>query len=361
MNVPDCTLTTCCYDLTKYHTKSRNLDETINTMFSLLKVPCYLVIFTDEHCYDKINQIRTSFNLDHLTKYIVTKIEDLPFYRYIDVIKKNREKYWPTKDERTCSESHMICCSKFNFVLETIELNPFQTTKFGWIDSNIKINFEKICENYNEEILLNILSNINNKFHIQILNVTNKKFKNYDNKKEYYNNYRWVVGGCLFLTNKQLGIKILHRLNEIFIETTFLGYGHGEEMLYLEVLDEFYDDIERSYGDYNQILNNYFYPTKNIYYIYNNIIQNYLNYSYHKESYDCCKSVLQSIENNTIEYNMNIYMKILYSYYMSSYYHNKTGKEAIQYIYSLCEKNNELLIEFNKNKEFYESQFKFCN
>ena len=40
-----------------------------------------------------------------------------------------------------------------------------------------------------------------------------------------------------------------------------LGYGHGEEMLYLEILDEFYDDIERSYGDYGQIINNYFLKT----------------------------------------------------------------------------------------------------
>lgn len=79
-----------------------------------------------------------------------------------------------------------MCCSKFNFVLETIYSNPFQTTKFGWIDSNLKDKFEKICENYNEGMLLTILSNVSNKFHIQVINVTNKNFKNFDNKKEYY-------------------------------------------------------------------------------------------------------------------------------------------------------------------------------
>jgi len=120
------------------------------------------------------------------------------------------------------------------------------------------------------------------------------------------------------LTNKELGIKILNRLNQIFIQTTILGYGHGEEMLYLEILDEFYDDIEKSYGDYKQLLNNYFYPTKNIYYIYHFIIQNYLNHGYYRECCDCCKITLQSIENNTIECDKEIHMNILQSYYKAS-------------------------------------------
>lgn len=75
-----------------------------------------------------------------------------------------------------------------------------------------------------------------------------------------------------------------------------LGYGHGEEMLYLEILDDFYDDIERSYGDYGQLINNFINPTRDFYYIFYFIINNYLNYDYYKECYDCCKKNLYSIE-----------------------------------------------------------------
>ena len=74
-----------------------------------------------------------------------------------------------------------------------------------------------------------------------------------------------------------------------------MGYGHGEEMLYLDVLDDFYDDIVKSYGDYGQIINNYINPTCNLNYIYNNIIKSYLNFGYNKECSDCCKKVLYSI------------------------------------------------------------------
>ena len=36
-----------------------------------------------------------------------------------------------------------------------------------------------------------------------------------------------------------------------------MGYGHGEEMLYLEILDDNFDDIYRTYGDYKDVLENF--------------------------------------------------------------------------------------------------------
>jgi hypothetical protein len=180
----------------------------------------------------------------------------------LDKIKKNREVYHPTKDERTCSETHLITCNKFAFVLQAIEENPHNTEKFAWIDSNCSTNMSKICENYSHSNILYILNNISYKFHIQILNVCDKKFKSDELKREYYSQYRWIVCGGFFTCGKEIGIKILNRLKEIVVETTYMGYGHGEEMFYLEVLDEYYDDIIKSYGDYRQILNNFIKPNK---------------------------------------------------------------------------------------------------
>ena len=45
--IPDCTLVTSCFDLTKYNTHSRSFDDSLDKMKSLLEVPCYLIIFTD--------------------------------------------------------------------------------------------------------------------------------------------------------------------------------------------------------------------------------------------------------------------------------------------------------------------------
>jgi len=356
-----CTLSTACFDLTKYNNRGRPLSTAINNMTSLLKTECYLVIYTDPYCIDLIKEIRKEF--DSITKYIVLEFEQLECYKYINLVKKNRKEYWPTRDERTCSESHLLCSNKFNFVLQTIESNPFNTSHFGWIDgTNLGANFSAICKNYNPQMFLDFLNINDYKFHIQILNVNDKKYKN--NKRDYYRKYRYVVCGGLFITEKEIGIKILNRLNEIFIDTTILGYGHGEEMYYLEVLDEFYDDFEKSYGDYGQIINNFIHPTTNLHYIYYLIINNYLKFEYYKECYDCCIKVLYSIENNLAdEYYEELYMNVLYAYYISARnIYSETNNiispsKIIDHIYNICKTNTKMGEEFNKKKQFYEQQF----
>lgn len=350
----NCTLTTACFDLTKYHNKCRELSVSIKNMESLLNVNCYLVIYTDRYCIDLIKELRVEF--DSITKYIVLEFEEIEAYKYINLVKQNREKYWPSRDERTCSEAHLLQSNKFNFVLQTMESNPFNTSHFGWIDSNIGQNFDKICCNYNEKMLLDILSINDDKFHIQVLNVTDKQYKT--DKKEYYRQYRWVVCGCLFITEKEIGKKILNRLNQNFIDTTLMGYGHGEEMYFLEILDEFYDNIEKSYGDYGQIINNFVNPTYNLHYIYYFIINRYFNYKYYKECYDCCKKVLYSIQNNMIDYSEELYMNILYEYYISAYHLDDTPTiDIVRNIYAICSKNLKMQEEFNKKRELYEEQF----
>jgi len=331
-------------------------------MTPLLETPCYLVIFTDELCYEKIKQIRDRFNLDALTHYILSDMSEIESYKFNDMVKENREKYHPTKDERTSSESHLLCCNKFNFVLKMMKLNPFNTTKFGWIDSNLKPNYEKICEKYEKNMLLKVMNDCrSDKFHIQILNVCDKKYKDQCHKREMYEQYRWIVCGCLFISGIDVGNKILTRLNDIFIETTRMGFGHGEEMFFLEVLDEFYDEIERSYGDYCHILNNFIQPTRGFDYINEYCVKKYLRFSYHREGYDCCKKLLNQIEQYYVHVEYNIYVELLFSFYIFTFYHKgiEQAKTVVEHIKMVVSKNPLVKHEYDKNRGFYESQFKY--
>ena len=157
--IPDCTLVTACFSLNHIYPHSRPIEEYLESIKTLLESPCYLVIFTDNFFYDSIKNIRSSFNLLEITHFIVRDVEELEFFKFNKIVKRNREIYYPTRDQRTCSESHLICCSKFNFVLKTMEENPFGTTKFGWIDSFVGKNFSKICEDYSDGMLLHVLQN----------------------------------------------------------------------------------------------------------------------------------------------------------------------------------------------------------
>jgi hypothetical protein len=362
--IPDCTLTTACFDLSKYNNHSRNIEDIKTQITPLLSCHCYLVIYTDEYCIDIIKSLRDSFHLSHITKYIVTKIEDLPFYKYNTIVRSNRELYWPSRDDRTSSESHILCCSKFNFVLNTMNENPFQTKKFGWIDSFVGPNFSKICEDYNNNLLIDVLNrSFDNKFSIQVLASVDKKYKKPENKKEYYSIYRYLVCGCLFITNKQIGIKILERLNELFIDTTNQGYGHGEEMLYLEVLDEFYHDIHKSYGDYGQILNNFFHPMRYYRYVYKFLIhQTLYDFGNNRESYDCAKELQYVIEQLGVKVEADIYISTLIARYKSSLIVNPSESiHRITDIYNACKEDSSMKAEFEKYKDYYVNLFKQCD
>lgn len=315
--IPDCTLTTQYYSLTKYNGHSRSIEEHKTTMEPLLKIPCYLVVYCDSIMYPIVEEIRSKYGLMNLTQIIVEELEDTWGGQFIDIVKKNREVYWPTRDERTCAENHLVVSNKFYFALKTFNTNPFNTSKFAFIDGNIGVNGLKMCDTYNNNTVLNILNNIPDKFYIQILNVNDKKYKLPENKREYYSQYRYVVCGGLFTFSSKYGIKILERLMEIAKNTMIMGYGHGEEMYYLEVLDEFYDDIYRGYGDYKQILDNFLRPVKNIGYIYWNIIVQYYHSRYFKECIDACKSVLLSYDSFKIEINYEIYVRVYAVLYLA--------------------------------------------
>jgi hypothetical protein len=269
------------------------------------------VIFGSRSTIPAIRQQRTQFGFDKYTQYIEIELEDLWAYQFLQKVKENRAAYWPTRDERTCAESHIVCCNKFDFVLETISINPFNTTHFGWIDAYLGDgkNGLRICENYNKMVVPQILHALRNtdKFHIQILNCNDQEFKDKKHKREFYERYRWVTCGGFFVTAPDAGARILTRLKEIFVETTLQGFGHGEEMFYLEVLDEFYDDIARSYGDYGQMLDNFLGPTRNIEYVYHTIAAGFKAAGYDREYKDVCKALLQSVQNYAIHVDDNIY------------------------------------------------------
>jgi len=143
------------------------------------------------------------------------------------------------------------------------------------------------------------------------LNCNDKRFK--EKKREFYERYRWVVCGGFFVTAPDAGARILTRLKEVFVETTLQGFGHGEEMFYLEVLDEFYDEIARSYGDYGQMLDNFLGPVRNIEYVYHTIIQAFKAAGYEREYKDACKALLQSVQNYAIHVDDNIYNSLITS------------------------------------------------
>src|SRR5437763_9984420 len=195
MSIPDCTLVTACFCMQKYHKDTFNMDKILIAIKAIVEVPCYIVFFGDDITISIIKNKRQEFKLDHLSKFIILQPEDMWSFTLLDKVKKNREIYFPSRDHRTSAETHLITVNKFDFVLQIIESDPFNTSKFGWIDCFLSTSEKKcrISEDYSIEKFINILNDITDKFHIQILNVCDKKYKLDENKREYYSRYQHVV------------------------------------------------------------------------------------------------------------------------------------------------------------------------
>ena len=308
MRIPDCTLVTALFDLSKFNKRVRTPEKALKGIDAILKLPVYLIVFANHEMMDIIRERRSAYCYDSMTLFISMSYEELWSAQFTDLVKENRAKYWPTQDERTCAESHLLCANKFDFVLRGIEMNPFQTSTFAWVDSNLHLddNTNKICFRYNISRIPRVMTQVsNNKFHIQVMGVVDKKYKEMQHKREYYEVYRWLVSGCFFTCGIDIGTKILTRLKQVVKDTTVAGYGHGEEMFYLEVLDEFYDDIERSYGDYGQILNNFIHISNNYYYVYHTILIPMIEHGYYREAYDCATKMIYSVENHLLDEDMD--------------------------------------------------------
>jgi hypothetical protein len=158
--------------------------------------------------------------------------------------------------------------------------------------------------------------------------------------------------------SKQVGAPILNRLKEIFIEVTMLGYGHGEEPLFIGVLDEFYDNIERSYGDYHHILNNFIRHTRGYQYIYDNLLKRYMNFGYFREGYDCSKRLVADFEVSDASNSLRFHIHYIHLLFALEYKKEEVGRILKDIKQNIM--NGKYKEEYMKGKVTYLEKFRSC-
>jgi len=117
-----CTIVTCYFQI-----KSKQpVESYMLWMQYMLEKQCPMVIFCDKESYPIIKAQRP-----HHTKIIVMTMTEFHSYRYIDAYRANYE----LDHERYHSpELYMIWAEKVHFVKRAIEMNPFQSDRFLWVD-----------------------------------------------------------------------------------------------------------------------------------------------------------------------------------------------------------------------------------
>lgn len=324
------TLITSCYNLSKFNYNKRPIDECINMMKELLQIPMNMVIFTENELFEIIKAIRSP--LDHMTIYIKREINKLELYKYYNDIKIAKLASENINIRNRIPEHEIILGSKWKFLMEIIDMNPFDSNMFFWIDAHLGDKFRKITKNYYNRILQRCLYKTNpNKFHIVVQNSFNKKYLLESNKKEYYSMRCYIALGGLFGGNGEITKKYMNKLLKHWIND--IKYGLlGDEMIMCHLIKKNYKDIHYSYGDYHTLLDNFIEPKAELDYIYNLIIKQNCDLENYKETILCCKSVLCVIDKNKVNINYELYMKILLYYYLARYYYTYNTNDKDKFI-----------------------------
>lgn len=262
--LPVTTLVTAYYFVSQNTTKKNVfMDRAIRTM----KIDQPLVIFCEKENKEEILQMRQDFK--EKTIIIELPYKNLYFYKYREIIEKNRELYWPTRDERAPTDVHIICVSKFSFLKQAMEENPFNTPYFAWIDFNLLSKTPNNCDNYLQD---NIYTRINNicyrpksKFSIQVINCWSPD--SYSDLKKFYSSYAWIVSGQFYTMDRYTGLFIINKLIEKVEQVTLAGFGHGDESFFAYIIDQYPELFQLSLGDYQDTIHNYYEVTSNHSYV----------------------------------------------------------------------------------------------
>jgi hypothetical protein len=251
------TFVTACFNCNKnkFFT-NKYLKKSLRT----LVIECPLIIYCEEEHAHIFRDIRKLFNLDHITQIITIKLEDLFFYKYKECLLRGEN-----LETNYNKNAHIVMMNKFKFLLDSIEENKFNTSHFAWIDVNLLEKTFNNSVNYLDleiyDKISTICKNPKDKFTIELINQWTPQM--YDNLNEFYKEYRWIVAGCFYTMEKNIGKIILQKLIDRAIEITQQGFGNGEESFFSFVIDENLDMFNLYIGDYQDTIHNYYKTEKN--------------------------------------------------------------------------------------------------
>ena len=311
----DWTLVTAYFNLTKCidastEIKNRDQDYYLSHSLSTLSLPYNLVIYCDEDSLEKIKKLRPEYLTDK-TKYIVREfssftLDNKNFTEHTLKIIDNRQKYPYQFDNRNTASYYLFCMSRYIMLKETIDLNPFNSTHFCWINFCIeRMGFKNLIR------LNEALSIKRDKFSTCYIDYV--PYQITINLPEYFR-YGGRCGMCsgFFTGNKEYMYKVCTLICDKFLEFLNKGYGHADEQLYSPVYFENPDLFEHYYGDYQQMITNYRYiydaPEPPIY----NFIKNSFENNNFRKCLEACNFVMTSYYLNKCSLNKEYLEKLIW-------------------------------------------------
>jgi len=341
MNNQEPTIVTMFYNIRVKEGNKFNsqFNRSVTTYFDfskqfILKLPYNLIIFTDDdECIEMIIKERNTYK--NKTCIYNKKFEDTYFYKYSDKLWELREKFVIINGQINHETPMYIILNnnKFDFMEYSININPFNSSHFIWLDfaiNHVALNVELISE---------WINNIPDKIKQLCIN---PYIEDLENKEMFRYIYHHTAGG-LFTGSKDYLLKYC----ELFKKKTQQIYNEDwyqiDEAVMTMVQRENPELFEFFYGDYQGIVSNYVSPIHNIDLILKGS-QKFINFNKPKQAYDilcyCSKYFEMNITNDLIYLYINQHIIVDY------YNNNKLLLNSVIELINLLKKmvNNDRII-----------------
>lgn len=253
----DVTIVTSLFNVDRENMDGRNWEDYLNWFSKTLQLKCPMVVFTTSDLAPYVEERRLNIS----TEIITQSIEEIPYYylkEKIDTIVNSEEYKEKISDPERIECKHSIYSiiqySKFKWLEQVVEENPFNSKFFFWLDAGASRFFENYNLNleYPSKNAIEALEEIGDSFLVQ-MNMEYYKDLALANKlnDDYLIDNRSFILGSMFGGNEKSIKKTAKSIEEIFLSKMIGNNFVNNEQIALGYLVKNYDDDYVIYKRYD--------------------------------------------------------------------------------------------------------------
>ena len=244
----DVTIVSSLFNIEREGMDGRTWEEYLKWFDITLKLKCPMVLFVTEDLREFVEERRT----DIPTEIIVQSVEEIPYYYLKDQLDSiiESEEYQekisdPDRIECQHSMYSIVQYSKFKWLKEAIEENPFNSKFFFWMDAGASRFFEgyDLSQDYPSINAIEALNEMGDKF---LLQMNMEYYKDLAQAStlpdEYLLDNRSYVLGSMFGGGKNSLLKVGSDVEEILLNKMIANQFVNNEQIALGYLVKQNDD-----------------------------------------------------------------------------------------------------------------------
>lgn len=292
----------------------------LSSVKKMFEKPFPLIIFTEPKYEKKMMEIRPK-ELHHITRFIVRDYDQLNLYFLYNKYKENHENnvICNLHTEKFTSLYKFLVLQKPDFVKQAVMMNPFNTSKFAWMDMRLHDVYDMQMHE-TDRVFMEFSPD---RVHMMQMEYTCPS--EIENRSYFYSYTRGKIAAGFFGGYSGPLINFANLCKEEIEYCCNNGFAPTDEMIFSYVVGKNQDLFYPYVGDYSSVLKNILYIREYLY-----LALRFLEESFQKGSHFYTSKITESIRIGYLKGEFNLSNKEVYDVwyygYVSNYWLNKKEK-----------------------------------